>query len=139
VLGGDKRGSSANGSGIADKASSQRASNATAARSERSIASKTPLITRTRFFMPIAASSPPVRSASRRAETSGRETSTRVVMDGSASAPMLAAYRSFWACNPASGPKQEVPVVLAAIKPVQAAGSLSRRRVCPVGAVSKIT
>ena len=36
-------------------------------------------------------------------------------------------------------PRHEVPVVFVAMKPVQAAGSLSSRSVCPVGAVSKIT
>jgi len=79
------------------------------------------------------------RSASVREERSGRATKTRVVCAGSRSASLEAAYSGFCAFNLDSGPRQDVPPMFESRKVDHAAGSSSKRKVCPVGAVSKMT
>ena len=82
---------------------------------------------------PSCASSPRVRSASRSEEASGRATRTRVVCSASRSAALVAAYSSFCASSPASGPRHDVPPTLVSMKSDHAAGSSSRRSVCRSG------
>ena len=80
-----------------------------------------------------------MRAASRSAALSARVTSTMAVRLGSASAAAPARKRSSCIFRPECGPRQEAPRSLPSRKPVQALGRLSRRRVWPVGAVSKMT
>ena len=70
---------------------------------------------------------------------SGRVTSTTVVRVASLNARSAALKRVSCILSPECGPRQEAPRSLPARKPVQALGRLSRRRVWPVGAVSKTT
>ncbi len=116
-----------------------RSSSASASVSLRSLAWKTPLSASRWFSMPSSASSPRLRSASASAEGSGRLTSTIVVRAGSVSAANVASYSERCDSRPASGPRQEVPVVFVAMNSLHALGSRSSRSVWPVGAVSKIT
>ena len=48
----------------------------------------------------------------------------------------VSAYSACCAWRPASGPRQDVPLVFVFKKVFHAAGNWSRRKVCPVGAVS---
>ena len=131
--------SSASPAGIAASAPAPRACMARAIGSGDASSLNTPFSARRRFDTPSSASSPRVRSASRSAAVSGRLTSTTVVCAGSDKRCTVAAYNAFCFSSPASGPRQEAPPVESAMNSLHADGSVSRRSVWPVGAVSKIT
>ena len=87
-----------------------------------------------------AASSPLVRSASASAAASGRLTRTSVVIGGVAQRLYRVCDRA--AAGPAArpaAPGRKCRSCCLVMKPSQADGSVSSRKVCPVGAVSKMT
>ena len=116
-----------------------KASMAQAMASLGSLAWNTPLTTRRWLCKPNSCNSCEVLAASWIAPVSGRVTSTTVVICGSLSASSAALKRSSCIFRPECGPRQDAPRSLPAKKPLQALGRLSRRRVWPVGAVSKMT
>ena len=79
--------------------------------------------------IPRSASSALARAASRKAERSGRLTSTTVVRVASPSAVTVAWYIERFASSPASGPKQLAPAGFVSMYSLQAAGRLNKRSV----------
>ena len=71
------------------------------------------------------------------APMSGRVTRITVVFAGSLRASSAALKRTSCIFRPECGPRQDAPRSLPPRNPVQALGRLSKRKVCPVGAVSK--
>ena len=139
-----RRGTSSRGkwrstSGICANALCPCCSMAQATASSGLLAWNTPLTIKRWFDKPNSLNSLLVRAASNRALTSGRVMSSTLVCAGLLKAAKAWLKRVSCIFKPECGPRQDAPWSLPAKKPLHALGRLSKRKVWPLGAVSKIT